>query len=77
MKIGLISKVENGEEIKINEKGYEEIEVDLFDISNISDTKANRFIGLGKQGLFRLAKQSWIDLHKKGIITRTNFGLSK
>lgn len=64
MKIQLISEIIKGEEILINERGFEEIEVDpLNDINVFSFDKKYRYVGIEKR-LFRLSLKSYKELKK-------------
>ena len=78
MEITVISKLENGEEIKINERGFEKIEIDPIEIQYFSlEGKVNRFIGLGKKGVYRLSLRNFKDLKRKllqqGLLQRFNY----
>lgn len=78
MEITVISKLENGEEIKINERGFEIIDIDPIEIQYFSlEGKANRFIGLGKKGVYRLSLRNFKDLKRKllqqGLLQRFNY----
>lgn len=64
MKIQLISEIIKGEEILINERGFEEIEINpLNDINVFSFDKKYRYIGIEKR-LFRLSLKSYKELKK-------------
>lgn len=64
MKIQLISEIIKGEEILINERGFEEIDIDpLNDINVFSFDKKYRYIGIEKR-LFRLSLKSYKELKK-------------
>lgn len=78
MEIIVVSKLENGEEIKINERGFEKIEIDPIEIQYFSlEGKVNRFIGLGKKGVYRLSLRNFKDLKRKllqqGLLQRFNY----
>ena len=78
MEITVVSKLENGEEIKINERGFEKIEIDPIEIQYFSlGGKVNRFIGLGKKGVYRLSLRNFKDLKRKllqqGLLQRFNY----
>ena len=76
MKIALVSQIQNGEEIPMNSRGMEEVEVDdlVNDITCFSiDNKTLRIIKLGKN-LYRMTLKSFKELkrevNKRGIAFR-------
>ena len=70
MKIEIISEVIKGEEIPVNEKGFEEMEIDsMNDVNAFSFNKNCRYIGIGKR-LFRLSLKSYKQLKK--YLQKTN-----
>ena len=74
----VISKIENGEELLMNSKMCEDIEInDLNEIGVLSDNAKMRYIGLGKRGVFRLTLNSYKNLKqeltKKGILWRFDY----
>lgn len=76
MKIALVSQIQNGEEIPVNSRGMEEVEINdlVNDIACFSiDNKTLRVIGLGKN-LYRMTLKSFKELkrevNKKGIAFR-------
>lgn len=70
MKIQIISQLINGEEIPINAKGCEEVEMDIRnDMTAFSLDKSCRYIGLGKN-LYRMSKASYVQLKKQ--LQKTN-----
>lgn len=71
MIIGVISSFEKGKEFKVNEKGYDELEIDpVNDITAFSfDNKQSRFIGI-QGNLYRLSLKSHKELKK--YLQKTN-----
>lgn len=73
----IVSQIINGEEILINSKMCEDIEIDLNEISCFSDSSKMRYIGLGKRGTFRLTNKSYKaikkELMKRGMIWRFDY----
>lgn len=76
MKITLVSQIQNGEEIPMNSRGMEEVEINdlVNDITCFSiDNKTLRVIGLGKN-LYRMTLKSFKELkrevNKRGIAFR-------
>ena len=76
----IVSQIQNGEEIPINSKGCEDIEIgDLFnEVDNFSyDDSDLRLIALHKRGIFRLTKKSYKqlkrELTRRGILWRFNY----
>lgn len=69
MKLEVVSEFQNGEEILINSKGCDEIEVDTLAIGYLSTDKRDRFLGVsqgkGKGTLFKMTMKSYKDLKKK------------
>lgn len=71
MKIEVYGKLIDGEIIPVNTKGYEEIEIDVFnDINVLSMNKSLRLIGLNKNGLYKMTMKSWKALKKH--LNKTN-----
>lgn len=67
MKIALVSQIQNGEEIPMNSRGMEEVEVNdlVNDITCFSiDNKTLRIIGLGKN-LYRMTLKSFKELKRE------------
>lgn len=77
MKAQVISKIQNGEEVVLGTRGAEEIEFELNEVTNFSDSKSNRLIGLYKRGLFKLTNKSYTEVKKeltnRGIIWRFDY----
>lgn len=70
MKIQIISEIIKGEEIPVNERGFEEMEIDpLNDVNAFSFNKEFRCIGIGKR-LFRISLKSYKQLKK--YLQKTN-----
>lgn len=73
----IVSQIINGEEILVNSKMCEDIEIDLNEISCFSDSLKMRYIGLGKRGTFRLTNKSYKaikkELMKRGMIWRFDY----
>ena len=77
MKVQVISKIIKGEEIPINSKGCDEIEIaSVGDIDSFSFKKDVRYIGLGKGNLYRLSLKSYKEL-KKFLQRNTRLVLEK
>lgn len=73
MKVQIVSEIIKGEEILVNEKGFEDIEIDpLNDINALSFNKKCRYIGIGKR-LFRLSLKSYKQLKKYLQKNNSNF----
>lgn len=71
MKIAVYGKLVDGIIVPINSKGYEEVEIDLFnDVNMFSINKSLRFIGLNKDGLYKMTMKSWKELKKH--LNKTN-----
>lgn len=81
MKIGIVGTVSGFDPFNggiqiaaINERGYEEIEINsIDDLIGFSFDKSLRICGIGKKGtLYKLTKKSWTELrkiyHKRGDI---------
>ena len=70
MIISVISQIVRGEEVPINTKGCEEIEIDpANDITAFSFNKSVRCIGISKN-LYRLSLKSYVNLKK--YLQKTN-----
>lgn len=76
MKIALVSQIQNGEEVPMNSRGMEEVELNdlVNDINCFSiDNKKLRIIGLGKN-LYKMTLKSFKELkrelNRKGIAYR-------
>lgn len=70
MKVNVISQIIKGEEIAINTKGCDEIEIDpMNDITAFSFNKETRYIGIDKN-LYRLSLKSYKELKK--YLQKTN-----
>lgn len=69
MKVEIVSELKNGEEILVNSKGCEEIEIDIPVIGYLSNSIKDRTLGVsqgkGKGILFKMTKKSYKDLKKK------------
>ena len=65
MIIGVISSFDKGEEFKVNEKGYDELEIDpINDITAFTiNNKQMRMIGI-QSNLYRLSLKSYKELKK-------------
>ena len=73
MKIQIVSQVIKGEEIPINKKGCDELEIDsLNEINAFSFKKEIRLIGIGKN-LYRLSLKSYKELKKYLQKTNTQY----
>ena len=74
MKIGLVGIYNRDNTIeKINQKGYDEVEVDFNDLVGFSFDKELRCCGIGKKGcLYKLTLKSWKEIReiyrKRGLI---------
>lgn len=64
MKLNIVGEINNGELVLANEKGCDEIEVDLPVINYFSLNKDSRFIGVEKN-LFKLTLKSYKELKKE------------
>lgn len=65
MKIEVCRRLENGELLSVNEKGCEEIELDInLMLTNFSTDSKSRLIGIAKMGVFKMTKKSWTELKK-------------
>lgn len=70
MKFEIVSKLVKGEEIPVNKKGCEEVEISSIDeINAFSFNKEIRLIGIGKE-LYKLSLKSYKKLRK--FLQRTN-----
>lgn len=70
MKIQVISQIIKGEEIPVNAKGCDEMEIDpMNDINAFSFNKEFRCIGIGKN-LYRLTLKSYKEIKK--YLQKTN-----
>jgi len=63
----VISRIINGEEVLMNSKMCEDIEIDLNEVGALSDNAKMRYIGLGKKGIYRLTLKSYKALKKEFI----------
>ena len=63
----VVSRLINGEEVPVNEKMCEDIEIDLNEVGALSDNAKMRYIGLGKKGIYRLTLKSYKALKKEFI----------
>ena len=73
MKIQIVSQVIKGEEIPINKKGCDELEINsLNEINAFSFKKEIRLIGIGKN-LYRLSLKSYKELKKYLQKTNTQY----
>jgi len=70
MIISIISQLEKGKEISVNEKGCDELEIDpANDITAFSFEKNSRYIGI-QGNLYRLSRKSYKELKK--YLQKTN-----
>ena len=70
MVVSVISQIIKGEEIPINTRGCEEVEIDpMNDITAFSFNKKSRCIGISKN-LYRLSLKSYVNLKK--YLQKTN-----
>ena len=61
----VVSQLINGEEVLVNSKMCEDIEIDLNEIRVLSDSSKMRYVGLGKRGIYRLTLKSYKALKKE------------
>ena len=61
----VVSQLINGEEVLVNSKMCEDIEIDLNEIGVLSDSSKMRYVGLGKRGIYRLTLKSYKVLKKE------------
>lgn len=66
MKIDICEQLVNGENIAINKKGYEEMEIALEDVNVLSQDKKFRLIGIGKN-LYKMTLKSYKKIKKEFI----------
>ena len=73
----VVSQLINGEEVLVNSKMCEDIEIDLNEIGILSDSSKMRYVGLGKRGIYRLTLKSYKvlkkELMKRGSIWRFDY----
>lgn len=73
----VVSQLVNGEEVLVNSKMCEDIEIDLNEVGSLSDNAKMRYVGLGKRGVYRLTLKSYKALkkefNKRGSIWRFDY----
>ena len=80
MKIEVFSEIVNKEEIQVNQKGCEELDIDYRDISTLSLDSSARYIGI-KRDLYRMTNKSYKNLkkqlQKENLLYRFDYGKQK